>query len=71
MVVDIRLRRRPVLEEAIPPLNAGFVQAFMSIPDFWAAGKQASDAPFDFEDGEFATLDLRKCLVPGLSGQIG
>ncbi len=71
MIVDIRLRRRPVLEESLLVLNAGFVQAFVSIPNFWAVGKQASDAPFHPGDGECATLDLRKSLIPGLTGQIG
>jgi hypothetical protein len=70
MVVEVMLRRRATLDEYVPELNTEFVEAFIAVPGFWAAGKRASDAPFDSGTGECATLDLRKSLETGLTGQI-
>ena len=68
MLVDVALRRRAVLDEEIPRINARFVEQFLKLPGFWGKDKTASDAPNDFS-GEGAALDLRKALQPGLSGQ--
>lgn len=69
MYVDFMLRRRASLDEPCPELNTKFIEQFVAIPDFWDAGKNASDTPFDFT-GESASLDLRTALVSGLAGQI-
>jgi hypothetical protein len=68
MFVDIMIRRRAKLEEQIPALNARLLEQFMALPGFWGEGKTAADAPFT--QGETGSLDLRKALGSGLSGQV-
>ena len=68
MFVDVMIRRRAALNEPVDALNAGFLEQLAGIPDVWGEGKTAADAPF--ERGETASLDLRKALRDGLSGQI-
>jgi hypothetical protein len=68
MFADMVMRRRARLDEPMPEFNARLVEQFRAISDFWGEGKTAADAPF--EQGESGTLDLRKALRDGLSGQI-
>ena len=68
MFIDVMLRRRASLDEAIPVLNSTILQQFVAVKDFWGSEKELSDAPLDFK-GEGGVLDLRKALQPGLSGQ--
>lgn len=68
MFVDVQMRRRGRLDEPIPTLNARLVEQFIAVPGFWGEGKTAADAPLS--EGEAASsLDLRKSLRDGLSGQ--
>ena len=69
MYVKCMIRRRANLDEPSPELNAKFVEQFVALPDFWNAGKTASNAPFEFA-GESASLDLRTALASGLGGQV-
>jgi hypothetical protein len=68
MFVDLRMRRRARLDEPIPTLNAKLVEQFMAVPGFWGEGKTAADAPL--EQDETGSLDLRRSLRDGLSGQV-
>jgi hypothetical protein len=68
MFVDVMIRRRARLDEPIPELNARFLEQFVAVPGFWGEGKTAADAPFEL--GETGSLDLRKALRDGLSGQV-
>jgi hypothetical protein len=68
MFVDAMIRRRARLDEPIPVLNASLLEQFVAIPAFWGQGKAAADAPFEY--GETGSLDLRKSLRDGLSGQV-
>jgi hypothetical protein len=68
MFVDVQMRRRARLDEPISTLNAGLVEQFMAVPGFWGEGKTAADAPL--EQDEVGSLDLRKSLRDGLSGQV-
>jgi hypothetical protein len=68
MFVDVMIRRRARLDEPIPQLNARFLEQFVAVPGFWGEGKAAADAPFEL--GETGSLDLRKALRDGLSGQV-
>jgi hypothetical protein len=68
MFVDVMIRRRARLDEPIPALNARLLEQFIAVPGFWGQGKTAADAPF--EQGETGSLDLRKSLRDGLSGQV-
>jgi len=68
MFVDVMIRRRAKLDEPIPALNARLLEQFIAVPCFWGQGKTAADAPF--EQGETGSLDLRKSLRGGLSGQV-
>jgi hypothetical protein len=68
MFIDVTMRRRARLDEPIPAFNAGLVGRFRTISSFWGEGKTAADAPF--EQDEMGSLDLRKCLRDGLSGQV-
>jgi hypothetical protein len=68
MFVDVMIRRRARLDEPIPELNAKFLEQFVAVPGFWGEGKTAADAPFEL--GETGSLDLRKALRDGLSGQV-
>ena len=68
MFVDVMMRRRARLDEPISALNAKLLDQFVAVPGFWAEGKAADDAPF--EHGETGSLDLRKSLRSGLSGQV-
>jgi hypothetical protein len=68
MFVDVMIRRRARLDEPIPALNARLLEQFAAVPGFWGQGKTAADAPF--EQGETGSLDLRKSLRDGLSGQV-
>ena len=63
------IRRRANLDEPSPELNAKFIEQFVALPDFWNAGKTASNAPFEFA-GESASLDLRTALASGLGEQV-
>ncbi|HLY54985.1 MAG TPA: hypothetical protein VKS60_05475 [Stellaceae bacterium] len=51
-------------------LSPTLVQALAAIPGFWGPDKSPSDVGFmpDFDSEEFAVLDLRSALAPGLSG---
>ena len=69
MYVDFMLRRRAVLDESSPELNARLVEQFVAIPSFWDISKTADDTPFEFT-GEAASLDLGTALISGLAGQI-
>lgn len=68
MFVDVMIRRRARLDEPIPVFNARLVEQFTAVPGFWGEGKGAVDAPFT--QGETGSLDLRKSLRDGLSGQV-
>lgn len=68
MFVDVMIRRRARLDEPIPMLNARLVEQFVAIPGFWGADKSPADAPF--EQDETGSLDLRRALRDGLSGQV-
>jgi hypothetical protein len=68
MFVDVMIRRRARLDEPVEALNAKMVDQLRAVPGVWGEGKTAADAPF--EKGETASLDLRKALRDGLSGQI-
>jgi hypothetical protein len=68
MFVDLKMRRRARLDEPISTLNARLVEQFMAVPGFWGEGKTAADAPL--EQDETGSLDLRKALRDGLSGQL-
>jgi hypothetical protein len=68
MFVDVMIRRRARLDEPMEALNARIVAQLMAVPGFWGEGKTAANAPF--EQGETGSLDLRKALRDGLSGQI-
>jgi hypothetical protein len=68
MFVDVMMRRRGRVDEPIPALNAALIEQFMAVPGFWGEGKTAADAPLS--EGEAgSSLDLRKSLRDGLSGQ--
>ncbi len=69
MDVNVTVRRRAVLDEPGPELNAKLVERFVAVPGFWNAEKTEGDAPFEFT-GESATLDLGTALISGLAGQI-
>lgn len=68
MFVDVMMRRRARLDEPIATLNARLVEQFVAVPTFWGEGKTAADAPL--EQDEIGSLDLRKSLRDGLSGQV-
>jgi hypothetical protein len=68
MFVDVMIRRRARLDEPVPVLNAKLLERFVAVPGFWGEGKTAADAAF--EQGETGSLDLRKSLRDGLSGQV-
>ena len=69
-MISVIMRRRAAMEEAVSELNKKFVEELATLAGFWAIGNQAGDAIFDPGVGEAATLDMRKSLAPGLSGQI-
>jgi hypothetical protein len=62
------MRRRAGLDEPTPAFNAELVEQFRAIPGFWGEGKTAADAPFEHD--EMGSLDLRRALLDGLSGQV-
>jgi hypothetical protein len=68
MFVDVMIRRRARLDEPVPVLNAKLLERFVAVPGFWGEGKTVADAAF--EQGETGSLDLRKSLRDGLSGQV-
>jgi hypothetical protein len=68
MFVDVMIRRRARLDEPIPALNRRLVEQLVAVPSFWGQGKTAANAPF--EQDETGSLDLRRALRDGLSGQI-
>jgi hypothetical protein len=70
MNVEIMLRRRAALGEAVPALNAKFVEDFLALPGFWAAGKPTSVATCDPGTGESAIRYFRNALAIELHEQI-
>lgn len=70
MIVEVMLRRRPALEEAISSLNAEFVESFATLSGFWAANKSAADTLYDPGIGESATLNFGSALIDGLKGKV-
>lgn len=66
---NITLRRRPNVNEAVPALNEKLSRALAEVEGYWDPRKAPEDASFDCGP-ESSTLDLRKCVLAGLSGQI-
>lgn len=69
-MISVIMRRRALMEEAVSELNSKFMEEFATLAGFWAADARARDAILDLGVGETATLDMRRSLAPGLSGQI-
>lgn len=68
MLIQMMMRRRPVITEAPLPQFVGRITDRLSdIRGLWSEAKIARDAKLDF-GGESASLDLTKVLSSGLAG---